>query len=58
MSGSIEKTSDGADITLTLFEITSQSTLKKVKSLTAGYSDDTLEGFRKTAMKLLRRLLR
>jgi len=33
-------------------------TLRKVKSLTAGYSDDTLEGFRKTAMKLLRRLLR
>lgn len=58
INGNIEKTPDGAELTLTLSEITSQSTLKKVKSLTAGYSDDSMEGFKKTAIKLLRRLLR
>lgn len=58
ITGNIEKTSDGAELTLTLNEITSQSSLKKVKSLTAGFSDDSLEGFKKTATKLLRRLLR
>lgn len=58
VNGSIEKTNDGADLTLTLSEITSTSKLKKIKSLTAGISDDSLEGFKKSAVKLLRRLLR
>jgi hypothetical protein len=58
ITGLVEKTQDGAELTLTLQEITSTGTLKRVKSLTAGFSEDSLEGFKKTATKLLRRLLR
>ena len=58
ITGIVEKTSDGADLTLTLNEILRQGKLKKIKSLTAGFSDDSLEGFKKTAIKLIRRLLR
>lgn len=58
ITGLVEKTQDGAELTLTLNEITAKGALKRVKSLTAGFTDDSLEGFKKTATKLLRRLLR
>ena len=58
ITGLVEKTQDGAELTLTLQEITQKGGLKRIRSLTAGFSEDSLEGFKKTAMKLLRRLLR
>ena len=57
INGKCKKTLEGADISLTLQQIKPDGTLIKIKKLTAGLSEDTLEAFKKTASALVKKLL-